>query len=149
MTSLSSDFELYSTIRPSVVPLNHLKEAITGQRRMGTLIIEVTKFKSDLKCVLRRHLEVAMASETTKMATRGNLHMDTRVIEVTEFNSQVSLDLRGHLEATRASEAMKGAFRSNMHMDSRVIEVAGFKTEAIFIALSLATLKGHCPLVLE
>ena len=46
----------------------------------------------------------------------------------------------GHLEATRASEAMKVAFRSNMHMDSRVIEVAGFKTEAIFIALSLATL---------
>ena len=88
---------------------------------MGTLVIEVTKFKSDLKCVLRRHLEVAMASETTKMATRGNLHMDTRVIEVTEFNSQVSLVLRGHLEATRASEAMKVAFRSNMHMDFMVI----------------------------
>ena len=81
-----------------------------------------------------------MASETTKMATRGNLDMDTRVIEVTEFNSQVRLDLTGHLEATRASEAMKLAFRSNMHMDSRVIEVAGFKTEAILIALSLATL---------
>ena len=81
-----------------------------------------------------------MASEVTKMPTRGNMHMVTRVIEVTEFNSEVSLDLRGHLGATRASEAMKVAFRSNMHMDSRVIEVAGFKYEAIFIALSLATL---------
>ena len=53
----------------------------------------------------------------------------------------------GLLEATRASEAVKVAFRSNMHMDSRVFEVAGFKYEAIFIALLLATLYGHCPLV--
>ena len=81
------------------------------------------------------------------MATRGNMHMDARVIEVTELHSEVNLDLRGHLEANRASEAMKVAFRSNMHMESRVIEVAGFKSEAIFIALSLATLQGHCPLV--
>ena len=36
-------------------------------------------------------------------------------------------------------EATKVAFRSNMHMDSRVIEVAGFKSEAIFIALVLAS----------
>ena len=49
------------------------------------------------------------------------------------------------LEATTASEAMKVAFRSNMHMDSRVIEVAGFKSEAIFIALLLATLIGPLP----
>ena len=49
------------------------------------------------------------------------------------------------MEATTASEAMKVAFRSNMHMDSRVIEVAGFKSEAIFIALSLATLIGPLP----
>ena len=75
------------------------------------------------------------------------MHMDTRVIEVTEFDSEVSLDLKGHLEATRASEAMKVAFRSNMHMYSRVIEVADFKSEAIFIALLLATLWGHYPLV--
>ena len=34
-----------------------------------------------------------------------------------------------------------------MHMDSRVIEVAGFKSEAVFIALALASLWGHCPLV--
>ena len=74
------------------------------------------------------------------MATRGNMHMDTRIIEVTEFNFEVSLDLRGHLEATGASEAMKVTFRSNMHMDSRVVEVAGFKSEAVFIALPLATL---------
>ena len=32
------------------------------------------------------------------------------------------------------------AFSSNMHMDSGVIEVVGFKSEAFFIALSLATL---------
>ena len=47
------------------------------------------------------------------------------------------------MEATRALDAMKVAFRSNIHMDSlmdsKVIEVAGFKSEAIFIALSLAT----------
>ena len=71
--------------------------------------------------------------------------MDTRVIEVTGFNCEINLDLRGHLEATRASEAVTVAFRRNMHMDSRVIEVAGFKSEAIFIALLLATLKGPCP----
>ena len=35
-----------------------------------------------------------------------------------------------------------------MDMDSRVIEVAGFKSEAIFIALLLARLYGHCPLVM-
>ena len=34
-----------------------------------------------------------------------------------------------------------------MHMSTRVIRVAGFKCEAIFIALSLASLKGQCPLV--
>ena len=81
-----------------------------------------------------------MASEATKMATRGNMHMDPRIIKVTEFNSEVSLDLRGHLEATRASEAIKVAFRNSMHMDLRVIEVAGLKSEAIFIALALASL---------
>ena len=82
-----------------------------------------------------------MASEATKMALRGNMHMDTRVIEVTEFNSEVSLDLRGHSEAIGGHER---AFRSNMHMDSKVIncliEVVNYKSEAIFIALSLATL---------
>ena len=57
-----------------------------------------------------------------------------------EDASEVSLDIKGHLEANRTSEAIKVAFRSNMHMDFRVIEVAGFKSEAIFIALSLATL---------
>ena len=61
-------------------------------------------------------------------------------IEATEFKSDLRCELRGHLEATRASEAMKVAFRSNGHMDSRVIEFAGFKSEAIFIALLLASL---------
>ena len=51
------------------------------------------------------------------------------------------------MEATRAFEAMKVAFRSNMHMDIKVIEVADFKSEAIFIALLLTSLWGHCPLV--
>ena len=44
------------------------------------------------------------------------------------------------MKAIRALEAMKVAFRSNMHIDSRGIEVAGFKSEAIFIALALASL---------
>ena len=34
-----------------------------------------------------------------------------------------------------------------LQRDSRVIEVAGFKSEAIFIALVLASLQGHCPFV--
>ena len=88
-----------------------------------------------------------MASEATKMATSGNMHMDTKVFEVTEFNSEVILDPKGYLEATRASKAMKVTFRSNMHMDFRIIRVAGFESKAIFIALLLATLYGHCPLV--
>ena len=81
------------------VHCNHLREAFTGKRSMGTWAIEASEFKSDLRC-----------------------------------------DLRGHMEATRASEAMKVAFRSNMLMNFRVIKVAGFKSEAIFIALFLASL---------
>ena len=42
---------------------------------------------------LRGHLEAAMASEATKMATRVNMHKDTMVIKVTEFNCEFSLDL--------------------------------------------------------
>ena len=34
-----------------------------------------------------------------------------------------------------------------MHMNTMVIKVAGFKSEANLIALSLASLMGHCPLV--
>ena len=71
--------------------------------------------------------------------------MGTWAIEEAEFKSDLRCDLLGHFEATRASEAVTVAFRRNMHMDSRVIEVAGFKSEAIFIALLLATLKGPCP----
>ena len=44
------------------------------------------------------------------------------------------------MEATRALEAMKVVIRSNVHMNSKVIEVADFKSEAIFIALLLASL---------
>ena len=60
---------------------------------METYVIEVTEFKSDLRCVLRGHLEAAMASEATKMAVRGNMHMDTRVIEVPDFNSEVKFEI--------------------------------------------------------
>ena len=66
--------------------------------------------------------------------------MGTWVIEATEFKSDLRCDHLGHLEATRASETMNVAFGSNMHMHSRVMEVAGFRSEAIFIALVLASL---------
>ena len=49
---------------PSVVRLNHLREAFTGQRSMGTKVIEVNELKSDLRCDLRGHLEAAMASHS-------------------------------------------------------------------------------------
>ena len=39
------------------------------------------------------------------------------------------------------------SFSSKMQRDARFIEVVGLKSEAVFIALSLATLNGHCPLV--
>ena len=56
---------------------------------MGTEVIEVTKFNSEVRCDLRGHLEVAMASEATKMAVRGNIHMDPRVFKVADFKSEV------------------------------------------------------------
>ena len=40
-------------------------------------------------CDLRGHLEVAMASEATKMAVGCNMGMDTRVIEVADVKSEV------------------------------------------------------------
>ena len=51
------------------------------------------------------------------------------------------------VQPTIVKEALKVAFRSNMHMDSRVIEIVDIKSEAIVIALSIASLQGHCPLV--
>ena len=68
---------------PSVVRCNHLKEAFTGQRSIGTLVIEVTEFNFEVSLDLRGHLEATMASEATKMAVRGNMHMNIRVIQVT------------------------------------------------------------------
>ena len=66
---------------------------------MGTCVIEVTEFNSEVRCNLQGRLEAAMTSEATKMAVRGNMHMDIRVVDVTEFNSKVRCDLRGRLEA--------------------------------------------------
>ena len=66
-------------------------EAVRGQRDMGTQVIEVTEFDSQVRCDLRGRLEAAMASEATKMAVRGNMHMDTRVIKVAGFKSEVKL----------------------------------------------------------
>ena len=56
------------------------------------------------------------------------------------MRSYAASDVIWRLAAGTASEATKMAFRSNMHMDTRVIEVADFKSEAIFIALLLASL---------
>ena len=76
---------------------------------MGTCVIEVTEFNSEVRCNLQGRLEATMTSEATKMAVRGNMHMDIRVVDVTEFNSKVRCDLRGRLEAAMASEATKMA----------------------------------------
>ena len=79
--------------------------AVRGNMHMDIRVVEVTEFNSEVRCDLRGHLELAMASEATKMAVGGNMHMDTRVVEVTEFNAEVRCDLRGRLEAAVASEA--------------------------------------------
>ena len=60
-----------------------------GQGGMVTQVIEVTEFNSEVRCDLRGHLEVAMASEATKMAVGCNMGMDTRVIEVADVKSEV------------------------------------------------------------
>ena len=51
--------------------------------------MEVTELNLEVRCDLRGHLEVAMASEATKMAVRDNMHMDTRVIKVADLKSEV------------------------------------------------------------
>ena len=97
-------------------------EAFGSQRDIGTWVVEVTEFISEVRCDLRGRLEAAIASEATKMAvTRSNMHMLTRVVEITELNFEVRCDLRGHLEAAMASEATEKAVRGNMHMDTRVL----------------------------
>ena len=48
-----------------------------------------------------------------------------------------------------ASEASSLAITVNMHMDIRGKEVAGFKSKVIFIEPLLASLMGHCSLVLN
>ena len=73
--------------------------------------------------------------------------MVTYVTEVTDIISEVVCDLRGCLEAFMASEAALLTVRGNMYLNTCVVKGASFKSEAIFIALSLASLKGHCPLV--
>ena len=69
-----------------VCRVNHLKKAFTGQRSMGTQVIEVTEFNYEVSLDLRGHLEATMTSEATKMAVRGNMHMNIRVFEVADFN---------------------------------------------------------------
>ena len=56
---------------------------------MGTEVIEVTEFNFEVSLNLRGLLEVAMASEATKMAVGCNMGMDTRVIKVTDVKSEV------------------------------------------------------------
>ena len=64
-------------------------EAFRGMGTIGTYVIEVTEFKSEVSLDLRDHLEVTMASEATKMAVGWNMGMDTRVIKVTDVKSDV------------------------------------------------------------
>ena len=45
--------------------LNHLNKGFTGQRSMGTKVIEVTDFNYEGRCDLIGHLEAIMASEAT------------------------------------------------------------------------------------
>ena len=63
---------------------------------MGTKVVEVKEFNSEVRCDLWGCLQVAMASEAIKMADRGNMHMDTRVIKVAGFKSEVKLGFWGH-----------------------------------------------------
>ena len=56
---------------------------------MATQIIEVTEFNSEVRYDLRGRLEVAMASEATKMAVGCNMGMDTRVIKVSDVKSKI------------------------------------------------------------
>ena len=60
---------------------------------MGTQVIEVTEFISEVRCDLRGRLEAAMASKAIKMAVKGNMHIDTMVIKLAGFKSEVKLDL--------------------------------------------------------
>ena len=60
---------------------------------MKTYVFEATELKFDVICDLQGHLEVAMASEATKVAVLGNMHMDARVIEV----AYIKFKVRCHL----------------------------------------------------
>ena len=75
-------------------------------------------------------MEVATASEASKMTVPGNIHIDARVIKVAFIKSDVKFDLQGHwgcLEAAMTSEVTKMAVPGNMNIDARVIEVACIK----------------------
>ena len=63
---------------------------------MATWVIEVTEFKSVVRCELGGHLEAVMASEAITMVVRSNIHRVTSVTEVADFNSEVNFDLQGH-----------------------------------------------------
>ena len=52
-------------------------------------VIEVTELNFEVGLDLRGHLEVAMASEATKMVVGCNMGLDTRVIKVTDVKSDV------------------------------------------------------------
>ena len=75
--------------RLSFVRVNHLRKAFTGQRSIGTWVIEVTEFNFEVSLDLRGHLEVAMASEATKMPVGCNMGIDTRIFKVTYVKSDV------------------------------------------------------------
>ena len=77
---------------------------------------------------------------------------NTRVIEVTSFKFNVKFDLRrhvGHLETSMASNGTQITVLGNINTDTKVIGALEHHkyTHCPIIVLSLASLKGHCPLV--
>ena len=67
--------------------------AVRGNMHMDTRVVVVTEFNSEVRCDLQGCLEVATASEATKMPVRGNMHMDNREIKAAGFKSEGNLDL--------------------------------------------------------
>ena len=61
------------------MPSEATKMAVSGNMHMGSRVVEVIEFNSEVKCDLRGHLEATTASEATEMAVGGNLYMDSNL----------------------------------------------------------------------
>ena len=92
----------------------------SGQDNMHMVprVIEVAYFKSEVKIDIWGHwgcLEVAMASEATKVVVKGNMHIIPKIIEVAFFKSEDNIDIWGHLgslEVTMVQSSPKELFQS-------------------------------------